>query len=279
MKTLVFLLSAPVAVLLILFLPYQALTHSKGAPIGSTGGPNQTDSCSASGCHDTGTDNTGGGTITITTPASFSPGDTVSFTVRVEQNGARRFGFQATVRRADNKRPVGAVQLANGTQFSDAIGDYITHDDAADKDDAAEWTFQWKAPDQDVGNIVVYAAGVAANGNGNRFGDNVYTSNATMPTRVSVEGEQPSNRFFLEPAFPNPFMEQTTVRYSLSHPEPVAFALYDALGRLVKAGDEEYMPAGTHEILIDAGDLPAGVYFYEVRTATVSEGRSIVKGR
>ena len=278
MKTLSLLFGAIAVILLVFFLPDEASTNKKGAPIGSTGGPNDIESCSASGCHDTAADNTGSGAITVTMPASYSPGDTVSITVRVEETGARRFGFQATVRRADNTRPVGAIQLTEGIKFSDAIGDYVTHDEAVVVNDAVEWTFGWKAPDQDLGNIVVYAAGVAANANGNRFGDNVYTTSATLPTSVGIEGELPAERFTLQPAFPNPFGQRTTVRYSLSHPEPVSLALYDALGRVVKTFDEGLMSAGTHEILIEAGDLPAGIYFYEVQTSSMRQGYSIVKG-
>ena len=278
MKTLIFLAAS--AALLVLLVPVQALTNSKGAPAARTGGPgDQALSCSASGCHDEAGDNTGGGALIITTPAGFSPGQTVDFTIRVEQAGANRFGFQATVRRASTFGVTGTLHLTEETEFSDALGDYITHNQAKEADGGAEWTFQWTAPDQDIGDIIIFASGVAGNGNGTRFGDFVYTTSATMPTRVSNEKEMLPTYFTLDPAYPNPFDAHVTISYSLARPEPVRLALYDALGRLVQSFDEGFQPAGIHEVRIDGADLPAGTYFYEMQTATGRTSRAIIKTR
>ena len=222
-------------------------------------------------------DNTGGGMITVSTPDRFEPGEMVSFTVRVEQSGAQRFGFQATVRRASTFGVTGTIQLADGTEFSDALGDYITHSTAKQGDGSAEWTFQWQAPDSDVGDIIIYASGVAANANGTRFGDRVYTVNTTMPIQVSLEDEAVPQQFAVQQAYPNPFNQYTTVTYSIAHPEPVRLALYDALGRVVQSIDQGTLPAGTHEILVDTEDLPTGTYFYEMQTPSTRQTKSITK--
>ena len=267
------------ATLLLLSFPFEGYTHKKGAPLGSTGGPSGIESCGTNGCHDQAADNTGGGAITITTPAQFEPGQMVEFKVRVAETGARIFGFQATVRRSDTMRPVGSLQTSEGTKFSDAIGDYITHVEAVQANDASEWTFQWQAPGEDVGDIIVYAAGVAGNANGTKFGDNVYTANAAMPISVGVEDEELPNGFSLQQAYPNPFTETTTIAYTLDQPEPVTLTLYDALGRLVTSIDKGFQPAGVHEVLIDASNLSAGSYFYEIQTPHGRQSKRAVKMR
>lgn len=280
MKTRLTLTLLAIPLVLILIIPPNALTNSKGAPAARTGGPgDQALSCSASGCHDEAQDNSGNGSITVLTPTRFEPGETVEFTIRVAQSGAQRFGFQATVRRASTFGVTGTIQLADGTEFSDALGDYITHSDAKQGDGNAEWTFQWTAPDSDIGDIIIYASGVAGNANGNRFGDRVYTVNSTLPIQVSVDDESVPNNFTVQQAYPNPFTNNTTVTYSIDFPEPVRLALYDALGRLVHSSDEGILPAGTHEILIDAENLPTGTYFYEIQTPTARKTKSIVKVR
>lgn len=263
----------------IVLLPLQALTQSKGAP-GSNTGARGNDTCAASGCHEGAALNAGPGDISITTQDAYAPGATMNFTVRVEQAGQGRFGFQATVRPVNDPfRFTGEFGLGSGTDFADAIQRYITHDDAASGDGAAEWTFQWTAPMDDVGNIRVYAAGVAANANGQKTGDFVYTDSLTVPTSVSVEDETLPDAFTLQQAYPNPFQSQTTIAYTMEQAAPIQMSLYDAMGRVVKTVEESVQPIGVHEILIDADDLPAGTYFYELRTPTTRKTGSVVRVR
>ncbi len=269
--------SAAFLALLFLFLtPPDALTEKDGAQAGNSGAPGN-DTCATSGCHDSFTANSGDGAVTITTPAKFEPGEIVTFTVRVAQTGASRFGFQANIRQSTVPRVTGKLMLGDNTKFSDAIGDYITHAEAAEGNGSNEWTFQWQAPDEDVGDIIIYVAGVAGNSSGTRFGDRVYTSNATLPIQVANEDEQPITAFDLQPAYPNPFQQKVFVRYNLNHSEPVRVALYDALGRIVKTIDKGHQAAGTHEVLIDGDQLPAGTYFYEVQTPTQRESRMLTR--
>jgi hypothetical protein len=51
-----------------------------------------------------------------------------------------------------------------------------------------QWTFSWIAPPEEVGTVVFYAAGNAANGAGNTGGDFIYTGTATtIPSETPVE--------------------------------------------------------------------------------------------
>ena len=265
-------------VVFITLFPLQALTNGKGAPSSNTGARGNA-TCASSGCHDSAQLNSGPGDITITTSDSYSPGATMSFTVKVEQASQSRYGFQATVRPVNDPfRFTGELALGQGTEFADAVQRYITHDDAVTSNSGSvEWTFNWTAPTEDVGPIRIYASGVAANGNGLKTGDFVYTDSLTFATNVSVEEESLPETFTMQQAYPNPFQHQTTISYSMLHPEHVRVALYDALGRVVKTMDEGVQPAGTHEILIDADDLPAGTYFYEISTPTTRKTSSIIR--
>jgi hypothetical protein len=64
----------------------------------------------------------------------------------------------------------------------------------------------------------------------------------------------------LEFAFPNPFRGSTTIRYELSAATAVHLAVYDALGREVAVLREGTVPAGRHEVTLDAADLATGTY-------------------
>ena len=263
----------------VLLFPLQALTNKKGAPASNTGAFGN-DTCASDGCHDSSSLNSGPGSILISTPDTYAPGATMNFTVKVEQANQGRFGFQATVRPANDPfRFTGEFALGQGTEFADAVQRYITHDDAVSADGSTEWTFQWTAPAEDLGPIKIYAAGVAGNANGLRTGDFVYTDSLSMPIQVAIEEESLPESFTLQNAYPNPFSSQTTISYSLLHPEPVRIALYDALGRMVKSMDEGVQATGTYEVLIDAGDLPAGTYYYEIQTPTTRKTSSLTRMR
>ncbi len=266
-------------IVFVLLFPLQALTNGKGAPSANTGARGN-NTCATGGCHDSSQLNSGPGDITITTTDTYAPGATMNFTVRVEQASQGRFGFQATVRPVNDPfRFTGTFGLGQGTDFADAVQRYITHDDAVSGDGASEWTFQWTAPTEDVGPIRIYASGVAANGNGLRTGDFVYSDSLSIATQVSVEEVLVPESFTLEQAYPNPFRQHTTVVYTMQQPDPVSLSLYDLQGRLVKSIDEGVRHAGTHEILIDASDLPAGTYLYELQTPTTRKTGSVVRVR
>ncbi len=263
----------------ILLFPLQALTNDDGAPSSNTGAPGN-DTCAAGGCHEDQQPNTGPGKVFISTPDTFAPGATMNITVRVEQTHQSRFGFQATARPVNDPfRFTGEFQLGQGTSFADAVKRYITHDEAPMGNGSYEWTFQWTAPAEDVGPVRFYVAGVAGNANGRNTGDLVYTDSLTLGDTggVAVEKEALPDAFTLEQAYPNPFQGQTTISYTMQQSDPVRVALYDALGRVVKEMDEGYRAPGTHEILVDASDLPAGTYFYEIQTPTTRKASSFIK--
>jgi len=73
-------------------------------------------------------------------------------------------------------------------------------------------------------------------------------------------------------AYPNPFRNQATLRYSLPTSGRVILKVYDTLGREVATLVDRYLPAGTHEAQFSAPDLASGLYLYHLevggRTAT-----------
>ena len=64
--------------------------------------------------------------------------------------------------------------------------------------------------------------------------------------------------------YPNPFSISTTIRYSLPQPMHVRLTVFDVLGREVAALVDEQLQGGLYEVPFEAGDLPAGLYFYQI---------------
>ncbi len=71
---------------------------------------------------------------------------------------------------------------------------------------------------------------------------------------------------FLEPNYPNPFHNTTTLRFSLAEAGYLRLTVYDAQGRWVETVAEGLYGAGTHEVTVDGALLPGGVYFYQLNT-------------
>ena len=75
---------------------------------------------------------------------------------------------------------------------------------------------------------------------------------------------------------PNPFAEQTTIRFALPAPSRVKLEVYDLLGRRVRTLANRSYEAGEHEITWDRrnarGALAApGLYFYRMEAGAYRE--------
>src|SRR5262245_27443563 len=79
---------------------------------------------------------------------------------------------------------------------------------------------------------------------------------------------------------PNPFTGSTRIRYSLPSREPVWLAIYDLAGRKVATLlNGESQEPGFHDVALNAGKFPAGMYVCKLRTRTESRAAKIFRTR
>ncbi len=86
---------------------------------------------------------------------------------------------------------------------------------------------------------------------------------------LSVETNGQSDipdRYYLYPAYPNPFNPMTTIRFDLPEMGHVVLNIFNVKGQLVKILIDKSIPAGQHAIEFDGNRLPSGLYFYQLRT-------------
>ena len=183
--------------------PVQAF--SAGPPAGYTGAPGEEPEACAE-CHvppDAGT-----GTISITAPQTYVPGQTYPITVTHSNPDPtrQRWGFELTVLDTSDEK-AGELQNTSGlTQVLNNQGpggkrQYIEHTAAGTfvgQSNGASWTFNWTAPSEDIGPVTFYTAGNQANNDGNTSGDYIYrTFVAAAPASTTpdfVIGISPSTR-------------------------------------------------------------------------------------
>ncbi|MEE4310630.1 MAG: T9SS type A sorting domain-containing protein [candidate division KSB1 bacterium] len=94
-------------------------------------------------------------------------------------------------------------------------------------------------------------------------------------TSTAVESETiVPDQYFLSQNYPNPFNPMTTIRFGVRAEGMVLLRLYNVRGReIARIVNEKFIP-GTYTVRVDAGELPSGVYFYEVQ---VNDFRKVKK--
>ena len=94
----------------------------------------------------------------------------------------------------------------------------------------------------------------------------------------SVAAEQPmqDGRLVLEQNFPNPFAEQTEIRFRTARAGDIVVRVYDLLGREVAVLSEGHRAAGRHALIFRAERLPAGVYLCRVESGDAVASSSMV---
>jgi hypothetical protein len=168
-----------------LLLTVTAVVYAKitGPDPGYTDAPNDIGNCTA--CHDTSSVNSGQGSVSLTgdpIDGVYEPGRAYTLTVTVAQSGRRAFGFQMTALDISNHRAGTLASLGSDTQVLSETGfggrQYIEHTQQGTVPNAANsrvWQVRWTAPDTDVGTVLFYIAGNAANGDGTNQKDFIYT--------------------------------------------------------------------------------------------------------
>lgn len=75
----------------------------------------------------------------------------------------------------------------------------------------------------------------------------------------------PSN-IHLKQNYPNPFNPSTIISFTIQRPEFVTLKIYDMLGKEVQTLINGIINPGEHKINFSAAEIPAGVYYYTLKT-------------
>jgi uncharacterized protein (TIGR03437 family) len=187
--------------------------HVDGADPRLTTAPGD-DPAGCTSCHIGTGLNQGPGSVKITLPGgnTYTPGVKQRITVTVSDPAQRRWGFELTARLVSNLAGGQAGDLSSTDNLTQVICEngrlkpcaasspvqFATHTLAGTRlgtAGGASFEVDWTPPDSNVGNIRLYAAGNAANGNTQETGDRIYTTNVeltpavvTPPPVISSEG-------------------------------------------------------------------------------------------
>ncbi len=240
--------------------------ESDNGKAGATGSPGE-QTCSQSNCHTGSTDNTMGGSVTLTSTDlvnwEYTPGQTYTLTATVSQQGRSLFGIGLEAllpsgANAGTLTPGTGTTTKNATISGNSRKNIVHNMNAGATANAHSFTFTWTAPATDVGAIAIYYAGNATNNNGAKTGDYIYNaSQVVTPAGVSVSEQE--NSPFTFSFYPNPTTENITVNYSLEESAKIQYVIYDLTGKKVQTESATRFP-GAQQQSIDVNSLQAGTY-------------------
>ena len=81
----------------------------------------------------------------------------------------------------------------------------------------------------------------------------------------------PAN-YILMNNYPNPFNPSTVIKFSLPYDSHVELNIYNTLGQLVERLFDSNQSAGDHKVIFNASKFSSGIYFDEMRAASL-DGR------
>jgi hypothetical protein len=253
-------------------LPLTLLGYSSSPPDGFTDAPGE-GNCTT--CHNSFPLNSGEGSLLLTAPEVYAPGETYALSLTIENAGQERWGFELTTLGA------GTITVTDPTNTQLSGGLYLKQTQAGTAagtpDGPIVWSFDWTAPATGTDEVIFYAAGNAANNNSATSGDYIYTTMVSISELESVPfGEQISESFKLAPSYPNPFNPTTTIEFTLAEPGIATLNVYSVTGELVATLVDGSLPSGHQSVVFNATNLPSGVYFYTLKAGSFSDTRKMV---
>jgi hypothetical protein len=79
-----------------------------------------------------------------------------------------------------------------------------------------------------------------------------------------VKGQMPKN-YTLGENYPNPFNPTTNIKFSIPESGMVTMKVYNTVGQEVATLVQEQKSAGEYNVSFNAGNLPSGVYIYQIQ--------------
>ena len=226
---------------------------------GSAGAPGDGTTCSSGGCHGSAGPFAPELQIILMKDGDqvteYKPGENYTLGVVVEATSGNptRYGFQMTALiDSDNTGAGSFSDISNNTQaISINNRTYLEHDGPSSSE---EFSATWTAPIGGSGDVTVYAAGIAANGNGSNSGDSGKLNSVTF-----AESDLSSIKVLTsdEMSFsPNPTIDFIIVDTKLN--ESMVYNVLSISGAKVASGNLENNS-------IDVSDFQNGLYIVTVK--------------
>lgn len=82
--------------------------------------------------------------------------------------------------------------------------------------------------------------------------------------------------YYLSQNYPNPFNPLTNIEFQIGEDGFVNIALFDLMGQKIKNIVSDFRKAGKYSVMLDASNLPSGVYFYKMKVNNFTKTRKLI---
>ncbi len=243
-----------------------------------TGSPGEFD---CTGCHTSFPVNTGGGSITISSPNltnwMYVPGQTYQIDVTVAKTGVGLFGFGFEALRVTGNTNAGTLAITNSveTQLKSASVSGSPRTNVVHKlnggqtNDSHTFSFNWTAPATNIGNVKFWTAGNAANNQNDSLGDYIYkTSQVVTPFVTGIdEINNPSISIL-----PNPASSAFEIK-GLKFEAGDAVEVTDISGKLVYS---QTIPGNMAALKIQAAYFKNGLYIVKYSASNFRKSSKVL---
>jgi hypothetical protein len=257
-----------------------------GTPYGvrdATGNPINLGEGNCKGCH-AGTLNSGGSLTIVVKDKNGKAVNNYGFNelytvdVTVARSGISLYGFDAEVVTSNNT-DAGVISSMDTTKIQTLLGSRstnITHLVPGKTANSHTFSFLWKTPGADSGEVFIYAAGLAANGNGKNTGDYTYT--ALKKLKAVSSGIDADDKSISRIAvYPNPVNDAFHLSYYLKNSGLVKVELYALNGQKIAALLEGEQSSGQKtELITLPASLSPGTYFLQLCKGTERSVKKIL---
>tara|TARA_B110000003_G_scaffold133685_1_gene135666 strand:+ start:10218 stop:10940 length:723 start_codon:yes stop_codon:yes gene_type:complete len=226
------------------------MSLSNGAPAGWSGSPGDLGTCY--NCHDvTPADFSASVNIFTDIPVSgYELSTSYNITVTINETGASKHGFALTAERDDNNSKVGTFIPTNSTKLVNDDGNIAQ----SNPDSGNTWSFTWVSPSNNEGNVTLYAAGNAVNGDSAPSGDQVVTTSLSLSPSLGIS----ESRRLEFKMFPNPSIDNVNIQLPTGASE-AEVRVFDYTGRKIS---EKKISSNDH--LLEISSLGSGMYIISV---------------
>ncbi len=259
---------------------------STGPPECHAGEPPNNFNCTESGCHSDAVANTGTALLALDLGGAengYQPGATYKITVSVTKAGMTRAGFQIiALQDNDVTTSPGTITLTEPTRTqvlnkTNAHGHpnctvqnqtWVEHTFSGIGATSGKntWTYNWKAPANNVGSVTFYLAGLEANFDQQSTGDKTYTLKKTITGWAASVKDLSAKKNFV--VYPNPVKDRIFIE---SKVYPVSeVRLYDLEGKLMNSCINQSVRDGISELEIPP-TLANGIYYVYIKSGDIGE--------
>jgi len=228
--------------------------------------------------------------VTVTAIPSFSnntyyPDSVYDVSVTVSATGFNKFGFGCEVLTDGNVNSGLLSNPGTGAKIINSTRRNVTHSTPkTGVNNAAVFNFKWTAPSAGTGTARFFICGNAVNGNNAFSGDlpipHQYTITEAAPpgdpgdiTGLNEERSAPLRALHV---FPNPSNGLVQIDYVLNGNAKVNITVTNLSGQVIKTISQEQQFTGLNSYILNAKELPKGIYFVRVTTNGISAGSKLL---